>query len=327
MTLPWCGLAVDHELELLNGPALVVRGRRRYAPPPTLFSTAVRGELDLTATKLLSHLLLPGRRLTRRSHVLGGLSRAQFEYLGHEDRRYGEQVAVHAACAFLGLAVQLGGHGARVLDVAVGSPSDGVLHPGDVLLAVDGTQVEVASQAAAALRRSDRRVLSCLVLRADRHGGGGGAPQEVPISRPKDVSAGGAPFGLRLTTHRPALSSPVDLDFELDPDGAGPSAGLMLTLAVLDVLTPGSLTAGRRVAGTGTIGLDGAVGTVDWVDFKARAALRGGAEIFLAPSGTIPQAMAGSRGKLSVVGVDSLSDAVTALVSLGGSRPVLPAIK
>lgn len=329
MTLPLCGLAVDRRLELLNGPALVVRGRRRYSPPPTLFSTAVRGELDLTPARLASHLLLPGRRLVRRSTVLGGLSRAQFDYLGHEERRYGEQAAIYAACELLGLPVRLTGHGARVLGVATGGPAEDVLHLGDVLIAVDGTDVHTALQVATALRISNRGLTSCLVLRADRTGAyGDGAPREIKIQMPaKNVADAPAQLGLRLTTHRPALSLPVDLDVDLDPDGAGPSAGLMLALAVLDVLTPGSLTGGRRVAGTGTIGVDGAVGTVDWVEFKAKSALRAGADIFLAPSGSIPHATVGSPEKLCVVGVDTLSEAVGALVAIGGSPPLLAATK
>ena len=54
-----------------------------------------------------------------------------------------------------------------------------------------------------------------------------------------------------------------DFEVELNLDGiGGPSAGTVLALAIVDKLTPGDLLDGRHVAGTGTIGPDGAVGGI-----------------------------------------------------------------
>jgi len=60
-------------------------------------------------------------------------------------------------------------------------------------------------------------------------------------------------------------------------DIGGPSAGLMWTLGLIDLLTPGDLTGGRTLAGTGTIALDGTVGPIGGIQEKVVAAENAGA--------------------------------------------------
>ena len=55
----------------------------------------------------------------------------------------------------------------------------------------------------------------------------------------------------------------------------GPSAGLMFTLAVYNAVTPTDITGGRKIAGTGTISLDGTVGPIGGVEQKVAAAEAG----------------------------------------------------
>ena len=76
---------------------------------------------------------------------------------------------------------------------------------------------------------------------------------------------------------------------------SGPSAGLMFSLAVYDTLTPGSLTDGEVVAGTGEIRPDGSVGPIGGIDQKIAGAARDGAELFLVPPDNCPD----------IAGVDS----------------------
>ena len=66
-------------------------------------------------------------------------------------------------------------------------------------------------------------------------------------------------------------------------DIGGPSAGLMWSIGLYDLLTPDDLTSGRTIAGTGTIDLDGKVGPIGGIADKVVAARRVGATVFLAP--------------------------------------------
>jgi PDZ domain-containing protein len=84
-------------------------------------------------------------------------------------------------------------------------------------------------------------------------------------------------------------------------------------------LTPGSLTGDERVALTGTIELDGSVGPVGGVQHKARAAIREGATLMLVPPDEEDEAVEAADGRLDVVAVSSLDDALDALAERGGS--------
>ena len=59
-----------------------------------------------------------------------------------------------------------------------------------------------------------------------------------------------------------AYDFPFDVKVLIDPRIGGPSAGLMFSLAIYDTLTPGSLTGGHDIAGTGEITADGTVGPI-----------------------------------------------------------------
>ncbi len=63
----------------------------------------------------------------------------------------------------------------------------------------------------------------------------------------------------------------------------GPSAGLIFTLARLDVLTPGRLGGHLRIAGTGAIGSDGVVTAVRMVNARLAAARLADPDVFFAP--------------------------------------------
>ncbi len=121
-----------------------------------------------------------------------------------------------------------------------------------------------------------------------------------------------------------------DLPFDVSIDSGeigGPSAGLAFTLSIIDLLTPGELTGGQKVAVTGTILLDETVGDVGGAEQKAVGARRAGAKLFIVPVGEVADAEKGA-GDMPVVGVETLEDALNALSELGGATSdlVLPGV-
>lgn len=76
---------------------------------------------------------------------------------------------------------------------------------------------------------------------------------------------------------------PFDVTIQVDPNIGGPSAGLMFSLAVYDTLTPGSLTDGEIIAGTGTIDDAGQVGPIGGIEQKIAGAGDAGAQLFFVP--------------------------------------------
>jgi PDZ domain-containing protein len=84
----------------------------------------------------------------------------------------------------------------------------------------------------------------------------------------------------------------------------------MFTLSIIDKLTEEDLTAGRRIAGTGEIALDGGVLPVGGVAEKLVAVDRQGVKTFFIPEGNC----AGVRGRvpngLRLVKVTNVKDAL-----------------
>lgn len=102
----------------------------------------------------------------------------------------------------------------------------------------------------------------------------------------------------------------------------GPSAGLAMTLALIDKLSGGSLTGHNVVAATGTISANGDVGLVGGVAEKAVAVERAGAKVFFVPKGNVGDAKSADQPGLRIVGVTTLQQVLDFLRTMGGVAPV-----
>jgi PDZ domain-containing protein len=115
----------------------------------------------------------------------------------------------------------------------------------------------------------------------------------------------------------------VDLPFpaEIVPQkiSGGPSAGLIFTLTVYNLVTPEDLTGGRRIAGTGAINPDGTVGPIGGVQQKVIGAEWTGAEYFLSPPENYADALAAAR-RIEVVEVATAEQAIEFLRRLPSGR-------
>jgi PDZ domain-containing protein len=101
----------------------------------------------------------------------------------------------------------------------------------------------------------------------------------------------------------------------------GPSAGLAMTLTIIDKLSAGSLTGHRVIAATGTMAPNGVVGDVGGVAEKTVAVQRAGASIFFVPDVEVATARSVAGPGLKIVGVRSLSQVLSDLHRLGGASP------
>jgi PDZ domain-containing protein len=105
-------------------------------------------------------------------------------------------------------------------------------------------------------------------------------------------------------------------------DIGGPSAGLAMTLCIIDQLSRGSLTGGAKVAATGTMDQSGKVGDVGGVAEKTVAVQRAGVKYFIVPQVEVATAKANAAPGLTVIGVTTLHQALRALVGIGGAKIV-----
>ena len=190
--------------------------------------------------------------------------------------------------------------GVEVTQVVSGAPADGKLIAGDKIMQADGHAVASIEQVRKAINR--HRVGERVAFRVDR----GRTQKDVSV---QVQEADNQPrVGILLRDLFPEL--PVKVSIQTQNNIGGPSAGLMFTLSIIDKLTPGDLTDGRRIAGTGEIGLDGAVLPVGGVAEKLIAVRRLGVTTFFIPAGNC----AGVRGQVPdgvrLVKVSTIEDAV-----------------
>jgi PDZ domain-containing protein len=192
----------------------------------------------------------------------------------------------------------------EVSEVARDGASVGKLRKGDVLLAVDGTATPDPAKLVEAISSIKPGTPTELTFRRD------GAVRTVMVTTkadPEDKTRSRIGVGIRQT-----YRFPFTVKIQLPGTVGGPSAGMMFALAIYDVLTPGSLTGGQQIAGSGEITPDGTVGPIGGIGQKLPAAQRDGAKLFLVAADNCAEAVRShyDASKMRLVKVDKLADAI-----------------
>jgi PDZ domain-containing protein len=195
----------------------------------------------------------------------------------------------------------------EVFAVNDGSPAEGKLEARDRIVSVNGTPVSDATAVTELVQKAGVGGDATFVVRRD------GATKSVtvqPEAAPDDPTK-----ALVGVTVGGGYDFPFDVSVNISDDIGGPSAGLIFSLAVYDTLTPGALTGGVPIAGTGTITGDGTVGPIGGIQQKIVAAADSGAEIFLVPPDNCAAALAASVDdeEIELVRADTMHSAVQAL--------------
>jgi PDZ domain-containing protein len=220
------------------------------------------------------------------------------------DRQFDVAAAVGAQAAGVPLEVITA---VVVLEVDPEGPSAGRLAPGDVVLSVDGEPLTSGAALAERVRSSPAGVpLTLRIVHA-------GTERDQPVT-PAPVPGGGAPrIGVLVQTAVDDLILPIDITLTPGVRIGGPSAGLMVGLTVYDLLAADDLLAGRKVAGTGTLDVDGVVGPVGGVPEKTLAAIAAGYDVLLVPEPETAVAERVAAGRIRVIGVATLDEAISEL--------------
>jgi len=195
-----------------------------------------------------------------------------------------------------------------IAGVPDGSPSKGVFQPGDVLVTVDGDPATSSDAVRAAVQRHQPGDTFPVVVRRD------GKEQTVTARTADSDGRTVMGVGLRLD-----YDLPVEVTLRTGNVG-GPSAGLMFSLAIYDALTPGELTGGKNIAGTGTMDDEGVVGPIGGIRQKLVGARRAGADYFLAPADNCDDVVGNVPDGLQVVRVGSFDEGLAAVRGIGSGK-------
>ena len=212
------------------------------------------------------------------------------------------------------IAVALKAVGQKVVEhvvigqVAKDAPSAALLKAGDEIVTVDGKTVADSNAVRASVSTHKPGESVALGLVRD------GKPLTV-TAKTRDAQ-GRATVGVFLGVR---FEFPIDVKINAG-DVGGPSAGTMFSLAVYDTLTPGPLTGGQQIAGTGTIDSTGKVGPIGGIQQKLVGAHDGGAKWFLAPAENCDEVVGHVPDGLRVVRIATFDEAKTAGEAIADKR-------
>jgi PDZ domain-containing protein len=298
-------------------PVVTVTGLPVFPTKGHLNMTTVLVDPNVTALKTLGYWLSPTTQLVPRAVVYPpGQTDAQASQLESLMFSASAQYAQVAALRYLHLPTKV-----MVALVAPNAPAGGLLKPGDSLRTVNGQPIVSALQVTQLLKQTKPGDKVSVTFQRGTEPPGQGV---VTVGAWPSAQPGGAPdhpqgyLGIS-TEDLPSIPGKIDIALA---DVGGPSAGLMFTLAVIDKITPDDLTGGRFIAGTGTIDPQGNVGPISGIPLKMIAARDAGATDFLTPAGDCQDTKGAVPDGLTLIKVNTLTDAVNALNDLKAGRPV-----
>jgi PDZ domain-containing protein len=223
-----------------------------------------------------------------------------------------QEVAAAVALRALGKKVTTTENGALVSEVKPGFPAAHGLRPTDVIVAVDGKPVRKTDD----LRRLITAHPPGTTIRLGVRGAKG--IREVDLKTIADPhNPKRAVIGvIVLQASQAKLPIPVRID---TGSIGGPSAGLAFALDVLEELGH-RVDRGYKVAATGEIFLDGAIGPIGGVRQKIFGARQAGVDIMLVPAGDNAAIARRYAGHVRVIAVKSFRQALRALATLPPKR-------
>ena len=301
-----------------NGkPVITVSGHESYP---------AKGNLDLTTVyvdggpngpvsvfEALTAWLNPSKAVYPQELIFPtGVTKEQSQQESAVAMTTSQENAVAAALKELGIPF---GQKLQVASIPDDSASKGKIQEGDLLVSIGGKPISALSVIQSELAAGNGKPVPVVVDR-------GGSQQTLTIT-PSKSENGRYLLGVVLQYK---FTFPFDVKISLDKVG-GPSAGMMFALGIVDTVTPGDLTGGKHIAGTGTITPDGAVGPIGGIDQKMVGARSGGATLFLAPAANCDEVVGHIPAGLQVVKVETLAEARHAveLSASGGDTAELPA--
>ena len=281
---------------------------KTYSSEGRLLLTTVNVKVDVTLADWVGAIFDRERTIVLKEEVTQGQTLEQVTRQQRAEMRASKRHAQEVALSTLGIA-RPAGDGARVRATVPASPAAQVLEEGDVIVRVDGRRVGTTCDVGRAIDAHGIGDPLRLTIKRD------GATRTVTLRTIRNPENPEAPFiGVYMDEIHYHFEPGFEVEFETG-EIAGPSAGLMFALALYDRLTPEDLTAGRDIAGTGTIACDGGVGPIGGVEQKVAGAQAQGAEIFLAPD-TNAAAARTVADDIEVVAVSSFDEAVEYLEAL-----------
>ncbi|HEY1826410.1 MAG TPA: S16 family serine protease [Acidimicrobiales bacterium] len=314
---------------------------------PPSFSQKAEGKILLTDVYLVGPLNTSNLKTYRNnpddevisSTDLLGPSTPESQYLtqGYLDMTQAQSDATSAALTHLGYTVQGQNAGVMVYGITPGTEAANEISVGQIVTKVNGRPTPTDCSLLVALHGMRPRAKATLSVEnssVDNVGNFVSGPvsdktvtlQRPPANEPTVTGCGPAFKPTAIIGFQPDPSQWVNWKFPVKvtvhtTNIGGPSAGLAMTLGIIDKLSDGRLIGNHTVAATGTIDAKGNVGDVGGVPQKTLAVERAGATVFFVPVQELAAAKSKATPKLHVYAVSTLDQALAILERMGGKVP------
>lgn len=286
-----------------------IEDHKTYSSEGSLFMTTVSVDTTVSFVELVIAALDGSQAVVMKDDVTGGRSLEELRMEQVQEMDASQANARQVVLSELGFD-QPSGEGAEVITTITGAPADGVLEHGDIIVAVDGRTVSTTCDVGSVIGTHDTGETVEVTVERD------GRERTFDIEVERNPFDGSPAFiGVQMETVGFSFDPGVKIDFKTGKI-AGPSAGLVLALALYDQLTPEDLTGGREIAGTGTLECDGGVGPIGGIQQKVAGAEAAGAEIFLTPLTNTEEARQ-AAGEIEIVPITTFADAIEYLGGVG----------
>ena len=215
-----------------------------------------------------------------------------------------ENVAIAVALDSLNYEIQSEGDGVLVVGLLDDSPVKDKLIKDDLIVSINNQLVRSTSEFISKLRTYEiGDIVNIGLIRNEKE-------LSIETKLIEHVEYENEPMvGFLASTPNQQFIFPFEVDIETGNVG-GPSAGMMMALNVYNLLTEEDITNGRKIAGTGTIEIDGSMGPVGGVKQKVIASKRANASLILVPNANYSEASIYSDENTSIVAVDTFEEAL-----------------
>lgn len=237
-----------------------------------------------TPFNLLKAALLPTEDILTREEVMGsGTSNEQYQLIQQYYMETAQNISEMTALSLAQKSYHLKYDGVYVMSIEKKSDFKNKLRVGDIVTAVNNQNFDSADKMIQYIK--SQKVGSEVSVTVKR-----GDEKETFKGKLKAIGKDKRPgIGITLVS-KTAITSPEKIKVD-SGDIGGPSAGMMFTLEMYEMLSGKDLRHGRNIAGTGEILPNGEIGRIGGIDKKVIAADKAGASIFLAPDDTITKEM------------------------------------
>ena len=240
-----------------------------------------------------------------------GVTPQELSEISIQNMMTSENVAIAVALDSLNYDVQSEGDGVLVVGLLDDSPVKDKLIKNDLIVSINNELVKSVSEFISMLRTYEiGDIVNIGLIRNE---------QELTIETKliEHVEYENEPMvGFLASTPNQQFIFPFEVDIQTGNVG-GPSAGMMMALNVYNLLTEDDITNGKKIAGTGTIEIDGSIGPVGGVKQKVIAAKRANASLILVPSANYEEASVFEDDNTEIVAVDSFDNALNVIFDFG----------